>query len=200
MLFRSEVNATVGDIGLFASAVAVLAMLPRWVASVGIHQRQAEVSVDRIARLLPDRSPVGLTLPAATTLRHGPGPFPPVPVGSSAARTGDERLERLEVRGLTSAHPAGGGIFDIDLTLERGSLTVITGPVGAGKSTVLPCLLGLAPVDEGATEWNGRVVEDQSQVIVPPQIGRASCRERVWPDESVSVVAVALKKNYNNHT
>src|SRR3546814_20865170 len=120
-----------------------------------------------MARLLPDRSPVGLTLPAATTLRHGPGPFPAVPVGSSAARTADERLERLEVRGLTSAHPAGGGIFDIELTLERGSLTVITGPVGAGKPTVLRCLLGLAPVHAGASDGHGRVIEAPPPCLVP---------------------------------
>src|SRR3546814_18608756 len=37
-------------------------------------------------------------------------------------------------------------------------------------------------------------------VTEPRQIGRASCRERVWQDVSIAVVAVSLnKKNYNNN-
>lgn len=165
----AEGDATVGDVGLFASAVAVLAMLPRWVASVGIYQRQAEVSVERMARLLSDRAPAGVVAPAPTALRHGPGALQPTPVGSLPDRPSSERLERLEVLGLTARHPAGGGIADIDLVIERGSLTVVTGPVGAGKSTLLRCLLGLAPVDAGELRWNGLVLGDPSQVLVPPR-------------------------------
>src|SRR3546814_20148272 len=94
-----------------------------------------------------------------------------------------------------SAHPACGGIVDIELTLERGSLTVITGPVGAGKSTVLRCLLGLAPVDEGAIEWNGRVIDDPSQVLVPPRVAYLPQVPRLFseplPDATLLGVATA---------
>jgi len=162
-------DATVGDVGLFASAVAVLSTLPRWVASVGIHHRQAEVSVERMARLLPDRFPPGVVAAAPTHLRRGPGPFSPVRVGSPATRDGEQRLERLDVQGLTARHPGGEGIEGIDLSLLRGSLTVVTGPVGAGKSTLLRCLLGLAPIDDGTIAWNGRTVDDPSRLLVPPQ-------------------------------
>lgn len=166
----AEGQATVGDVGLFASAVAVLATLPRWVASVGIHQRQADVSVERMARLLPDGSPAGVVAPAATLLRDGPGPFPPVAVGRPEQRSGPERLERLDARDLTILHPGGEGIVAVDLTLERGSLTVVTGPVGAGKSTLLRSLLGLVALDRGEVRWNGERVEDPSHVLVPPRV------------------------------
>ena len=53
-------DATVGDVGLFAAAVSVLANLPRWAASTGAYHRQADVSVERMARLLPDRAPMGV--------------------------------------------------------------------------------------------------------------------------------------------
>jgi ATP-binding cassette subfamily B protein len=166
----AEGQATVGDVGLFASAVAVLSTLPRWVASVGIHHRQAEVSVERMARLLPDRAPAGVVAAAPTALRRGPGSFPPVIVGDPDRRSGDDRLDRLDVRGLTAVHPGGGALRDVDLRVDRGSLTVITGPVGAGKSTLLRCVLGLAPRQAGEIRWNGQVVVDPSQVLVPPRV------------------------------
>lgn len=162
-------DATVGDVGLFASSVAVLAALPGWVARLGIHQRQAEVSVERMARLLDDRSPLGLTEARPTTLRHGPGPFPPIPVSGPGDPPAAGAPSLLEARGLTAGHQGGGGIFDIDLDLPRGSLTVVTGPVGAGKTTLLRCLLGLAPIDAGVIRWDGQLVEDPSQVLVPPR-------------------------------
>jgi ATP-binding cassette subfamily B protein len=162
-------DATVGDVGLFASAVAVLANLPRWAASLGAYHRQAEVSVERMARLMPDREPEGVVSAAPLELRHGPGPNPITAVTVPEEREGDARLRELSTRGLTAAHPGGGGIFDIDLTVARGSLTAITGPVGAGKSTLLRCLLGLAPVDAGEVRWNGEPIADPSQVLVPPR-------------------------------
>jgi ATP-binding cassette subfamily B protein len=162
-------NATVGDVGLFASAVAVLATLPRWAASLGANHRQAEVSVERMARLLPDRVPAGVVAAAPTTLRHGPGPFRRVPVHEPERRVGSERLARVDVAGLTIAHASGGGVVDIDLVLERGSLTVVTGPVGAGKSTLVRGLLGLVPITDGSIHWNGELVDDPSQLLVPPR-------------------------------
>jgi ATP-binding cassette subfamily B protein len=84
-------------------------------------------------------------------------------------RAGSERLARLDVAGLTIAHASGGGVVDIDLVLERGSLTVVTGPVGAGKSTLVRGLLGLVPITDGSIHWNGALVDDPSQLLVPPR-------------------------------
>ena len=56
----------------------------------------------------------------------------------------------------------------VDLTVEAGRVTVLTGPVGAGKTTVLRALLGLVARNEGEIRWNGRLIEDPSTVLVPP--------------------------------
>jgi len=189
----AEGRASVGDIGLFASAVTVLANLPRWVASLGIHHRQAEVSVERMARLLPDRAPAGVVAAAPTSLRHGPGPFPAVPVGRPDRRDGSDRLERLEVQGLTARQPGGGGIVDVDLTAERGTLTVITGPVGSGKSTLLRCLLGLAAVDGGQILWNGRAVQDPSQHLVPPRAAYVAQVPRLFSEPLADAVLLGVE-------
>jgi ATP-binding cassette, subfamily B, bacterial len=162
-------DATLGDVGLFAAAVSVLANLPRWAASTGAYHRQADVSVERMARLLPDRAPMGVVDAAPLALRHGPGPFRTTPVTPPGQRNGDDALRELVAVGLTAVHPGGGGICDIDLTVRRGSLTAVTGPVGAGKSTLLRCVLGLAPLDHGELRWNGNPVDDPSQLLVPPR-------------------------------
>ena len=75
----------------------------------------------------------------------------------------------MKIRGLSATHPTTGrGISDIDLTLERGSFTVISGPVGAGKTTLLRALLGLMPADGGTVTWNGHPVSDLAASMVPP--------------------------------
>ena len=189
----AEGNATVGDVGLFASAVAVLANLPRWAASLGAHHRQAEVSVERMARLLPDRAPDGVVSPAPLQLRRGPGAFPPVPVGVPEHRRGDDRLQELSVAGLTAVHPGGGGVFDIDLTIARGSLTVITGPVGAGKSTLVRTLLGLTPIDHGQIRWNGADVPDPSQLLVPPRAAYVAQVPRLFSESLADAVLLGVE-------
>jgi ATP-binding cassette, subfamily B, bacterial len=188
-------DATVGDVGLFASAVAVLATLPRWAASLGANHRQAEVSVERMARLLPDRASHGVVAAAPTALRLGPGPFRAVPVGDPTSRVDGERLERIDVAGLTAAHAGGGGAFDVDLVLERGTLTVVTGPVGAGKSTLLRGLLGLVPIDEGSIRWNGQPVEDPSQVLVPPRAAYVSQVPRLFSEPLADAILLGVQED-----
>src|SRR6478752_2400642 len=48
----------------------------------------------------------------------------------------------------------------VDLTVPRGSVTVLVGPSGSGKSTVLRCINGLEVPSEGTVSVDGvRVTE-----------------------------------------
>ena len=74
------------------------------------------------------------------------------------------------MRGLTYRHPGGDrGIAGVDLSLRRGSFTVITGRIGSGKTTLLRALLGLLPAETGAIRWNGRLVENPAGFFLPPR-------------------------------
>ena len=76
----------------------------------------------------------------------------------------------LEARGLSYRHPRSeNGIADVDLSLRRGSFTVITGRIGSGKTTLLRALLGLLPHDAGELRWNGWPVEDAARFFHPPR-------------------------------
>jgi ATP-binding cassette subfamily B protein len=78
-------------------------------------------------------------------------------------------LQVLEAKKLSYRYPdTGRGIENIDLRVQRGSLTVITGRIGSGKTTLLEVLLGLLPKDTGGIFWNGQLVNDPATFFVPP--------------------------------
>jgi molybdate transport system ATP-binding protein len=59
--------------------------------------------------------------------------------------------------------------LDVDLGLPAG-ITILFGPSGAGKTTVLDCLAGLTTPDSGTLKLNGRVLFNGERAInVPPQ-------------------------------
>ncbi|MEO3753263.1 ABC transporter ATP-binding protein [Streptomyces sp. B6B3] len=152
---------TVGDLALFVSYTSTLVWVPYYVGQVLSRRRQADVAIDRLTTLLPPSAPDALV-----AHRRPPDPRPPALSAPSAAPA----LERLTVCGLTAVHPASGrGVHDVSLTLERGTFTVVTGPAGAGKTTLLRALLGLLPAQAGTVWWNGVVVEDRAEFLVPPR-------------------------------
>ncbi|GGA33183.1 ATP-binding cassette domain-containing protein [Paenibacillus physcomitrellae] len=93
-------------------------------------------------------------------------------------------LQKLEARGLSYKYPeTGRGIQGINLELERGSFTVITGMIGSGKTTLLRTLLGLLPASSGEIRWNGRRVEKPADFFVPPQSAYTAQIPRLYSDK-----------------
>jgi ATP-binding cassette, subfamily B, bacterial len=159
-------DLSVGDLGLFVTYAAMIAELPKWIGRYLVVQRQADVSVDRLAELLPVPDRRGVVAPTTTWLRHGPPPLAPAR-GSEHA---DGTFEEVRLEGVTVRHPVSGrGVTDVDLVIRRGELVVVTGPVGSGKTTLLRALLGLVGTDAGTVRWNGAPVADPSRVLVPPR-------------------------------
>jgi ABC-type multidrug transport system fused ATPase/permease subunit len=158
----SDGTFTVGDLALFVVFLDQLTWYPAEIGRLISDLKRIEVSYGRMHALVPDEPPAALVAPAPVYLRGTLPDLPPLPPR--------ERLERLDVRGLTYAHPAGGsGIADVSFTLERGSFTVITGRIGAGKTTLLHVLLGLLPCDAGEVRWNGGPIDDPGTFFVPPR-------------------------------
>jgi ATP-binding cassette subfamily B protein len=89
----------------------------------------------------------------------------------------------LAVGDLTSRYPGTDrGLEGVSFTLSRGSLTVIAGEVGAGKSTLIKALLGLVPIQSGEISWNGRPVADPASFMVPPRCAYTAQAPRLFSE------------------
>ncbi len=155
---------TVGDFALFVFYLGLVTEGMTTIGNFSARFRQAGVSVQRLVELLPDEAPDRLVEHNPVYLR---GPLPQV---SFVEKTGGDRLETLEARGLTFRDPATGrGIDGVSFTLTRGSFTVVTGRIGSGKSTLVRVLIGLLSRDGGEIYWNGEAVERPAEFFVAPR-------------------------------
>jgi ATP-binding cassette, subfamily B, bacterial len=79
-------------------------------------------------------------------------------------------LRRLVLRGVSAVHDDGTvGAAGVDLAVDAGSLVLLTGRVGSGKSSLLATLAGLVD-HEGAICWNDREVDDPQRFLRPGQV------------------------------
>ena len=153
-----------GDLALFIYYLAFVADFTQSCGMTLAHYAQTKVAFQRMEMLLQGAPARRLT--EARPL-HLSGP---VPETRRAERSAQDRLETLEVNDLSYHHPESGrGIEKISLRLQRGTLTVITGRIAAGKTTLLQTMLGLLPKESGEIRWNGRVVDDPASFFTPPR-------------------------------
>lgn len=155
---------TLGDFSLFVYLLQSLGDLTTFAGMVSARYKQLEVSVQRMVRLMEGA-------PLEALVEHSPvdleGPLPEV---LYPARTETDRLNCLSAVNLTYRHPGTEtGIAGVNLTLQRGSLTVITGRIGSGKTTLLRALLGLLPLEAGEIRWNGVLIQTPGDFFIPPR-------------------------------
>jgi ABC-type multidrug transport system fused ATPase/permease subunit len=104
-------------------------------------------------------------------LGAGTATAPPVPARAP--------LQALELIGFSAVHDDGTiGVRGVDLTIERGQLVVVMGPVGSGKSSLLRALAGIVHHD-GHLLWNGQPVDRPELFLRPQQVGYVGQLPRV---------------------
>ncbi|HET6484644.1 MAG TPA: ATP-binding cassette domain-containing protein, partial [Actinoplanes sp.] len=88
-------------------------------------------------------------------------------------------LRTLELRNFSAVHENGTvGAQDVDLTVERGQLVLVVGPVGSGKSSLLRALAGIVH-HAGELRWNGEPVNEPEVFLRPNQVGYVAQLPRV---------------------
>ncbi|MFJ6197228.1 ATP-binding cassette domain-containing protein [Micromonospora sp. NPDC092111] len=88
-------------------------------------------------------------------------------------------LRRLELAGFGAVHSDGMlAVRDVDLTVERGQLVLVVGPVGSGKSSLLRALAGIVH-HTGELRWNGEPVVEPELFLRPQQVGYVGQLPRV---------------------
>ncbi|HSL29572.1 MAG TPA: ABC transporter ATP-binding protein [Anaerolineales bacterium] len=155
---------TLGDFSLFVYLLQSMGDLTTFAGMLAARYKQLDVSVQRMYRLMENapldaliqRSPVDLN-----------GPLPEVTYPS---KMDTDRLQNLSARNLTFHYPnSTNGIEGVNLTLQCGTLTVVTGRIGSGKTTLLRALLGLLPLEAGEIRWNGELISSPGDFFVPPR-------------------------------
>ncbi|HLZ07683.1 MAG TPA: ABC transporter ATP-binding protein, partial [Chloroflexota bacterium] len=171
---------TVGDFALFVIYLGQLTWFPDEIARLLTEYKLADVSVERLTTLLGgaprqtlvDRIPRFLGRSAKAAEREhrletqdnltGIAPTTLTPDGKQSAL--------LEARGLTCEFAESDrGINVVDLRIEPGSFTVVTGRVGSGKTTLLEALIGLRSIQAGQLYWDGAKVADPANFFGPPR-------------------------------
>lgn len=168
---------SVGDFALFVFYLGMVTDATFALGNLMARHKQAGVARDRLSRLLEGG-------PATELARHRPIYIDgPAPAPEALERRPEDRLRRLEVLGLT-CHHAGTerGVQGVDLRVDAGEFVVVTGRVGSGKTTLLRALLGLLPRQAGEVRWNGRVVDDPAEFLVPPRAAYAAQVPRLFSD------------------
>jgi len=69
-------------------------------------------------------------------------------------------MARLVIEGLTKKFGKVVAVSELSLEAESGTITVLLGPTGAGKTTTLRCVAGLERPDSGTIRIGERVVND----------------------------------------
>ncbi|MBN1250352.1 MAG: ABC transporter ATP-binding protein, partial [Anaerolineae bacterium] len=169
---------SVGDLALFMVYLAYVTEFP-WVFGGKLAwYKQVGISVRRLLDLMQGAAPAQLVAPTTSDPGQSAGESTITP---PAARQPEEVLAALDVTGLTYTYAGSDrGIHGIDLHLEAGSFTVLTGRMGSGKTTVLRALLGLLDDStqvsdagrcafRGEIRWNGRLVGRPAEFFVPPR-------------------------------
>ncbi|MBB5479653.1 ABC-type multidrug transport system fused ATPase/permease subunit [Micromonospora parathelypteridis] len=108
---------------------------------------------------------------AAVDLAAGTAPAPTPPPRHP--------LRRLELRGFGVVHSDGMvAVRDVNLTVQRGQLVLVVGPVGSGKSSLLRALAGIVH-HTGELTWNGDPVTEPELFLRPNQVGYVGQLPRV---------------------
>lgn len=155
---------TVGDFTLFVAYLPFLARNTGLFSGQIALYRQSKVSHERLLTLIDQSTPADL-------VAYGPvyrrGELPDLP---PLARQPADDLQVLEIKQLNYHYPdSGRGVTNVSFQIRQGQLIVITGRVGAGKTTFLRTLLGLLPKQSGAIYWNEQAVDNPRSFFVPPR-------------------------------
>ena len=181
---------TVGDLALFVFYLDFISDLTAFAGLLVARYKQIGVSVERMGRLMEGAPPEALVEFSPVYMD---GQFPDV---TYPAKTGADHLRVLDITDLTYHYPGTDrGIDGIDLHLERGTFTVVTGRVGSGKTTLLRVLLGLLPMDQGQIRWNGELVTDPGAFFVPPRSAYTAQVPRLFSDSLRDNLLMGLSRD-----
>jgi ATP-binding cassette, subfamily B, bacterial len=181
---------TLGDFSLFVYLLQSMGDLTTFAGMLAARYKQLDVSVQRMYRLMENA-------PLDALIQHSPvdlnGPLPEV---TYLTKNDSDRLNELFAVNLTFHYPdSTNGIEGVNLTLRRGTLTVVTGRIGSGKTTLLRTLLGLLPIEGGEVRWNDEIINSPGDFFVPPRCSYTAQVPRLFSNTLRNNILLGLDRH-----
>ena len=180
---------TLGDFSLFVYLLQSMSDLTTFAGMLAARYKQLDVSVQRMYRLM-ENAPLNALVDHSKVDLEGELPEVIYPTKKAS-----DRLEELVADKLTFHYPDSmNGIEGINLTLKRGTVTVITGRIGSGKTTLVRALLGLLPIESGEIRWNGNLISSPGDYLVPPRCSYTAQVPRLFSNTLRNNILLGLNR------
>ena len=181
---------TLGDFSLFVYLLQSMSDLTTFAGMLAARYKQLDVSIQRMYRLMENAPLTALVEHSKVDLE---GDLPEV---IYPAKIDSDRLSELVAKQLTFHYPdSSNGIEDVNLTLKRGTVTVITGRIGSGKTTLVRALLGLLPIESGEIRWNGNLIASPGDYFVPPRCSYTAQVPRLFSNTLRNNILLGLNRS-----
>ena len=181
---------TLGDFSLFVYLLQSMGDLTTFAGMLAARYKQLDVSVQRMYRLM-ENAPLNALIEHSQVDLEGDLPEVIYPTKNTS-----DRLNELVATKLTFHYPnSTNGIEGIDLSLRRDTVTVITGRVGSGKTTLVRALLGLLPLESGEMRWNGNLISSPGDFLVPPRCSYTAQVPRLFSNTLRNNILLGLNRS-----
>lgn len=152
---------TIGDFSIFIYSLDIVSRYTNFFGYYLAQYKQTEVSFNRL-------TDSNNSFPLDRLVHNAPiyikGDIP-----DSDKKQERHKLNLLEIKDLNFKYlDTQKGVENINFKIRKNSLTVITGTIGSGKTTLVRTVLGLLKYDSGEIIWNGERVKNPGEFFVPP--------------------------------
>lgn len=183
--YMLEGSFSVGDFSLFLYYLPFVADFAGFLGEIFARYQQGGIAFKRMFKLLDENMEKELLAHNSLYLKGE--------LIEEKCKQEDIEFKSLEVKELTYKYNETSGIENINLRVNKGDFVVVTGRIGAGKTTLIKSILGMLPVDSGKIYLNNEEVKNNSEKLTPPIVAYTSQNPNLFSDTIKNNVLLGLK-------
>lgn len=183
--YMLEGSFSVGDFSLFLYYLPFVADFAGFLGEIFARYQQGGIAFKRMFKLLDENMEKELLAHNSLYLKGE--------LIEEKCKQEDIEFKSLEVKELTYKYNETSGIENINLRVNKGDFVVVTGRIGAGKTTLIKSILGMLPVDSGKIYLNNEEVKNNSEKLTPPIVAYTSQNSNLFSDTIKNNVLLGLK-------
>lgn len=183
--YMLEGSFSVGDFSLFLYYLPFVADFAGFLGEIFARYQQGGIAFKRMFKLLDENMEKELLAHNSLYLKGE--------LIEEKCKQEDIEFKSLEVKELTYKYNETSGIENINLRVNKGDFVVVTGRIGAGKTTLIKSILGMLPVDSGKIYLNNEEVKNNSEKLTSPIVAYTSQNSNLFSDTIKNNVLLGLK-------